>query len=255
MPSPFCSAEFFRRSMTIALPLRATARVEATGRGAAGAFQVALAGSLELSGLAAEWIVRYCPPSISGGVRELRTTVALMAPASGVPIPRTTARGTAAERSTLWLEFIDGRGHRLGNLVYLGRQFPCTRTVRTDLVMSVTATAHAIAPARAARPAARLEACGGVRMAGVAARLALSGDIRFDEGALVSGPYAPHLVPLNEVPIILAGETLAMSRQPVSAEGPTDPWLSVQWRHGNGAPIGSEQMLGRCSRMIGVAST
>jgi hypothetical protein len=91
-------------------------------------------------------------------------------------------------------------------------------------------------------------------MAGLAARLALSGDISFAPERPVSGPFAPHFAILSEVSIIPVGDTRATARHPVAGDGPQDCWLSVQWRYGNGAPIGAEQLIGRCRQPIGIAA-
>jgi len=215
------------------MPVHVDVHVEASRADPSGAIWVTVTGCLELSGAAAEWIVRSPTPDYVGGVREVRTTVSLMAPESAVEIPSQTVRGTVADPTTLWLQFVDGQGRRLGGsgLSWPSLAVPPRRSYWAGHAVTATAVTR-LAP----RPMGRLEACGTLRMAGLGARLALSGDVLFASDRLVSGPFSPRLAVLTDVAIIPTGETIATARQPVPNYGPQDSWLWVQWRHGNGAP-------------------
>lgn len=252
MSNPCCSVGLARRSIEFEMPVHVAAHVEASRPDAGGEMRVTVRGGLELSGAAAEWIVRFSNPEWITGPREVRTTASLLAPASEVEIPTCTLRGPVPEPLTVWLEFVDARGRRLCDRLYLGRRLPCERTVHIGLSMPVTATA---ATRMAARPKSRLEVRGDLRMSGLSARLAVSGDVSFPTNRPVSGPFTPRLALMTDVPIIPGGHIVSTARQLVPDHGPWDAWLWVQWRHGNGAPIGAEQTLGPCRQLVGIAAS
>ncbi|MEW6307061.1 MAG: hypothetical protein AB1705_26660 [Verrucomicrobiota bacterium] len=63
----------------------------------------------------------------------------------------------------------------------------------------------------------------------------------------VGGPHEA----VVSAPIVLipAGVHVTFPKQPVQGGVGGNPWISIQWRLGDGTPIGSEVLLGRCVQL------
>lgn len=64
----------------------------------------------------------------------------------------------------------------------------------------------------------------------------------------VGGPRVATVMS-DGIVLIPTGLSVTFPKQPVQGGVGGNPWISAQWRHGDGSPIGEEVLLGRCEQL------
>jgi hypothetical protein len=143
----------------------------------------------------------------------------------------------------IWIQLVDGSGKALSDEIYIGRcvQGPIATSVQFGAPASATALVDVVDCTNNPGPFIYMD--GSATLSGISARF-----IFRNNDNKVGGPHEASKI--VSVPLVSSDWTLQFPKQPVQGGVGGNPWISVQFATGSGAPVGNEFLLGRCVQLL-----
>jgi hypothetical protein len=228
-------------STTFQMPVRMQAAVEASGCENNPGPYITLSGELTLGGLGVDLIFRNNEKGTHTHAEPTVVGVTLLPAGESLAIPKQPVLGGVGGNPFIWIQMVDGNGNPLTGEVFLGRCVQGLSAVSADFLIPATATASMTAADCDNSPGPFIELGGDLSLTGINARLIFRNN--------VDGPHEADDTTTATVTIVPAGESIRFPKQPVLGGVGGNPWISVLFRDGDGGPIGSEFLVGRCVQL------
>lgn len=207
--------------------------------------QITLEGAITLSGLSVQFIFRN---NINRDVHvhtEETTVDAVVIPAGkALVIPKQPVQGGTGGNPFIWLQLVDSEGDPLTGEIFLGRCVQGAFNANPDFFALALAAALIEVTDCTNNPGPFINLSGQMSFTkGITARF-----IFRNNDNPVGGPH--EAAAAADVVLIPAGFSLEFPKQPVQGGVGGNPWISVRFLNGNGEPVGTETLLGRCVQLL-----
>lgn len=200
--------------------------------------QITIGGELKLGGMKARVILMNNLKGTHTTVVVNQYDVTLLIEDAPIVIPKQPVLGGVGGNPHIYLQFTDGKGNELSEEFYLGR---CVQglKVNTDLIVAAMARASIHTEGCKNHPGPYITLGGDIILGGLHAKLILRNN--------ANGTHTAEEE--HDIALILDGTKLTIPKQPSRGGSGGNPLISLQFLHGNGAPIGDPIMLGRCNKL------
>lgn len=232
-----------RIQQTIDMPAQFAATIQTTDCTVTPGPRVTLQGGLTMAPLDIEVVFSHLMGAGNphGGVTVKKAVVPTDAPPT--PSPQQAIVGAFAGNPFLWLQLTDSRGRPLTSEVFLGRcdegQFQKT----IDVALPVETSADVSAEACEVSTGPIIDLNGQIQVSPI------HGKVIFRSTDAAGGGQKPAEVAIDLV-FISPGPTFLLPQEQAQAGTGGNPLISTQYRLANGAAIGVEEKLGRCSSLV-----
>lgn len=163
---------------------------------------------------------------------------------SKIVIPKQPVRGGVGGNPFIWVQLVDGSGQAVTGEIYLGRCVQGLFNFDASLATAVKALANVVVDDCANSPGPYISLDGALTFTkGLQARF-----IFRNNDNPVGGPHVTTVMS-DGIVLIPTGVSVTFPKQPVQGGVGGNPWISAQWRNGDGSPIGEEVLLGRCEQL------
>jgi hypothetical protein len=233
-------------SRSFQMPAEIRGTVTATGCENSPGPYITFNGALALGGLDVRLIFRN---NINKDVhvREEEVNVDVVAVPEGgeIILPKQPVRGGVGGNPFIWVQLLDANGSPLSEEIFLGRCVQGTFGVDgTPLFLQALAVAQFEVSDCTNNPGPFINFRGSMALTnGLTARF-----IFRNNDNPVGGPHEAE--GLADLVLLGAGHALQFPKQPVEGGVGGNPWISVQFLGGDGDPIGTESLLGRCVQLL-----
>ena len=199
---------------------------------------ITLSGAISLGGFNARVIFKNNVKGTHTATVVKQFDVTLLPAGSTIEIPKQPVLGGVGGNPHIYLQFHDGNGNDLSGEFYLGR---CVQglQVSADLLQEVLAHTSVHADGCSNRKGPFITLDGDLVLGGVHARIIFRNNIKGTHTAEET----------SDVTIVGEGSKIVLPKQPVRGGVGGNPLISIQFLHGDGAPIGEPVELGRCVQL------
>jgi hypothetical protein len=225
------------------MPVQVQASASMTGCNNSPGPQITLSGTVSLGGLTFDMIFRNNAIGTHTLIEESSVDVQAVPAGGTLQIPKQPVLGGVGGNPFIWAQMLDGSGNALTSEIFLGRcvQGPFKLNAAVGAQVGVLAEFTALDCSNNPGPYITME-----------------GAMSFSKGLMakfifrnsdnpVDGPHeADRSVNVTLVP---SGTTVQFPKQPVLGGVGGNPWISVLFKQGDGSPIGTEVLLGRCVQL------
>lgn len=206
--------------------------------------QVTLDGSLTMNGLTGRFIFRNnINKDVHVHEEEVTMDVAVISPGEEIVIPKQPVHGGTGGNPFIWIQLLDNSNDPLSDEIFLGRCVQGLFEPTADFASMVSASALVTVDNCENSPGPFIRMDGSLSFdRGVKARF-----IFRNNDNPVGGPHEADAV--RDVSLIGTGHMIEFPKQPVQGGVGGNPWISFQFLNGDGAPLSSEVLLGRCVQL------
>ena len=225
-------------STGFSLPMQVNAVVDESGCQNHPGPTITLGGEIKLGGLNARLTFMNNTKGTHTATVVSQFDVNLLLEGSTIEIPKQPVQGGVGGNPHIYLQFHDGKGTDMSEEFYLGR---CVQglKVSADLLQEAVARADVHADGCSNRKGPFVTLDGELVLGGLHARIIFRNNVKGTHTAEDT----------RDVTIVLEGSKIVLPKQPVRGGVGGNPIISIQLRHGDGAPIGEPVVLGRCVQL------
>lgn len=205
--------------------------------------QITMEGEISLGGLSVEMSFKNNVKGTHTYTVQNAVEVEAVAADSTMEIPKQPVLGGTGGNPFIWIQMMDGANHPLSGEIFLGRCVQGPFVASADVAVAVTAVA-------------RFTSLDCVNNTGP--YITMDGAMSLDTGMKgrfifrnndnpVGGPHST----LRTVDVTLApaGASMRFPKQPVLGGVGGNPLIYAEFLQGDGTPVGSETLLGRCVQL------
>jgi len=204
---------------------------------------ITLSGELNLGGLSADVTLQNNVKGTHKTTVSFTTNAVLVVAGDGIELPKQPVQGGTGGNPHIWIQFLDQNNKTLTSQIYLGRCVQGLKHIDPALLAQALAALEVSAIGCENNPGPTIYLSGGIGLtAGLKARFIFS-----NADNPVGGPHKAVVV--RDVGLIEAGTIIEIPKQPVRGGAGGNPIISIQFKHGNGDPIGSPIVLGKCNQI------
>jgi hypothetical protein len=246
----FCMLAFFdaragqQVSTAFQMPVRLQAAIEASGCTNAPGPQITINGALTLGGFGVDLIFRNNEKGTHTHTEEATANVVVVPAGESLSIPKQPVLGGVGGNPFIWIQIMGSNGQPMTGEIFLGRCVQGLFQMTSDFALPSTAAAEFATANCENNPGPYITMDGALGLSGLNARLVFR-----NNDNPVGGPHETDEAATVDVVILPAGQSIQFPKQPVLGGVGGNPWISVLFRQGNGDPIGSEFLLGRCVQL------
>jgi hypothetical protein len=201
---------------------------------------ITLSGNINLGGLSADVILQNNEKGTHRAVVTFKTNAVLVVAGGDIELPKQPVQGGTGGNPHIWLQFLDQNNNSLSKQVYLGRCVQGLSHVDQALLAEALAALDISVIGCQNHPGPTIYLSGGLGLTGgLKARFIFQ-----NADNPVGGPHKATVV--RDVSLIDAGTVIEIPKQPVLGGAGGNPIISIQFKQGNGDPIGKPIVLGKC---------
>jgi hypothetical protein len=231
-------------STTFQMPVRLQAAIAASGCNNSPGPKVTIQGALFLGGLGLDLIFRNNQKGTHELIDMATVEVSVVPAGESVSVPKQPVLGGTGGNPFIWFQLMDGNGNPLTGEVFLGRCVQGNLKMAADFALLATAAARFASTECDNSPGPYITIDGDVALSGLNGRLVFR-----NNDNPVGGPHDADDEAVVNLVILPPGMTSEFPKSPAQGGVGGNPLISVLFRHGDGDPIGSEFLLGRCVQL------
>jgi hypothetical protein len=200
--------------------------------------QITLEGEIVLGGVQACLIFQNNTKGTHKTTVTYSTNVVLVPLGGAITIPKQPVLGGVGGNPYIWIQFHDGAGNNLTDEIFLGR---CVQglSISPSFLSEVVALAEVAALDCANHPGPTITVGGTITFSGLHARFIFRNNLKGTHTAEAT----------RDVELIVNGSQVTIPKQPVQGGAGGNPIISIQFKDGEGDPIGDPVKLGRCVQL------
>ncbi len=220
------------------MPVQANVHVSETGCDNSPGPWVTVEGEIVLGGLTAELIFQNNLKGTHSATNTYSTNIVLVLPGGGISIPKQPVLGGVGGNPFISIQFLDGNGAPLGDEILLGR---CVQglTLTQGAINQVLASTYVVAGDCSNSRGPTITFGGNLTLSGLKARLIFRNNLRGTQ----------YQEAKTDIDIIVNGTQVQIPKQPSLGGAGGNPLIWLQFKQGDGTPIGDPIFLGRCNRI------
>ncbi|HEV8324592.1 MAG TPA: hypothetical protein VG389_23445 [Myxococcota bacterium] len=200
---------------------------------------ITLSGTIVLAGLDGRFVFR----NNRRGTQESATTVELRGGGETIAIDDVPVASGVGGNPFIWIQLLDGAGTPLTGETFLGRCTDGLSDVDVEALMPSTASVTVEAVDCAPTTESRISESGSLALGGLKARYVLRDG---EDPAAASTSVTTTL----DVELLPPGETRAFPDETVASGVGGNPFIWLQLRDSDGAPLTDERLLDRCQALV-----
>lgn len=206
---------------------------------------ITLEGGLILGGLNVDFIFRNnINKDVHVRTESVTVNASLIPKDSRIQIPKQPVRGGTGGNPFIWVQFIDGKGNAVSKEIFLGRCVQGLFNVDKALGTLTSTMLNVLVEGCENSPGPYITFDGSFTF-----KQGLSVQFIFrNNDNPVGGPHEA-IVKSDAIMLIPPDVSITFPKQPVRGGVGGNPWISVQFRNGDGTAIGGEVLLGRCEQL------
>ncbi|MGQ0798430.1 MAG: hypothetical protein ACT4OI_11310 [Methanobacteriota archaeon] len=230
------------KTVSASIPMPTTVKASATASGCENAPgpKVTLTGEVAIGGLGVELIFKNNAKGTHTHTETTTATAVLIPEGESVTIPKQPVNGGTGGNPFIWLQWLDADGNAISSEIFLGRCVQGLFAVSGDFVIPSLATAT-VSGGSCDNRGSTITLSGELRLSGLNARL-----IFRNNDNPVGGPHKAEKPTTVDVVILPEGQSIEFAKQPPLGGAGGNPWISLRFLSGDGAPASEEFLLGRC---------
>jgi hypothetical protein len=230
-------------SVPFAMPVKVNGAVSVTGCNNAPGPQITLGGVIELGGLQVDVIFRNNAKGTHETIVEDVVRKVLIDVGDNIEIPKQPVLGGVGGNPFIWIQFLTSKNQALTPEIYIGRCVQGGAAINPEFLNAVLGAAKVTSEGCQNSPGPTITLDGTLTFSGLKARF-----IFRNNDNPVGGPHVNNGT-IRDVDIILEGTAITLPKSPAQGGVGGNPLIYLQFRQGNGAPIGGEIRLGRCNKI------
>jgi len=239
--SPAQAQKQVSRSFT--MPMRVDVAMSMTGCENSPGPQITMEGEISMGGLSVEMIFRNNVKGTHTYAVQNAVEVDAVAADSTMGIPKQPVLGGIGGNPFIWIQIMDGDNHPLSGEIFLGRCVQGPFVASADVAAEVTAVASFTSLDCVNNTGPYISMEGAMSLdTGVKGRF-----IFRNNDNPVGGPHST--MRSVDVELAAAGASMQFPKQPVLGGVGGNPRISAQFHQGDGTPVGTEALLGRCVQL------
>ena len=227
-------------SATIPMPTHVKASATTSGCENSPGPQITLTGEIAIGGLGVELIFKNNQKGTHTHTETTTAKAVLVPEGESVTIPKQPVNGGTGGNPFIWFQWLDANGNAISSEIFLGRCVQGLFGVSGDFVIPSLATAT-VSGGSCDHRGSTITLSGELRLSGLNARL-----IFRNNDNPVGGPHKAEKPTTVDVVIIPKGQSIEFAKQPPLGGAGGNPWISLRFLSGDGAPVSEEFLLGRC---------
>lgn len=231
---------------TFTQPLRLSVNSELSGCSNSPGPNITLSGELAFGGLGTRMTFSNNVKGTHEYTDARKVDVVVVPAGQSVTIPKQPSRGGVGGNPFIWIKFENSEGQAVSDEIYLGR---CVQGLRGNTTLDFSGLADAIAEISAAdcanSPGPYITLNGNLALkSGVNAKLIFQ-----NNDNPVGGPHEAHADAVVKIRLVPPGQSITFPKQPVLGGVGGNPWIYFAFTSVQGAQIGDEYFIGRCSQL------
>jgi hypothetical protein len=230
-------------SRSFAMPMKVDVMMSMTGCENAPGPQITMQGEISLGGLSIEMIFRNNVKGTHTYTVQNAVEVEAVAADSTMGIPKQPVLGGIGGNPFIWIQIMDGDDNPLSGEIFLGRCVQGPFVASADVAADVTAVASftSLDCYNNTGPYITMEGA-------MSLDTGMKGRFIFrNNDNPVGGPHVTTRT--ADVTLAPAGASMRFPKQPVLGGVGGNPLIYAEFLQGDGTPIGSEALLGRCVQL------